>query len=313
MDCKAVRENLVAFVDRGLSPEQMREIERHLGECPDCEREHRRLAKFTTSLVELLEPLRPSRSFKESVITTVTTHERRGMAPPQPSAAKSTTERILIALVAGLILASMVGAAVLILRSTPPAGKLVVEAGSATILHYRGGSWQAVPARREILPGERVATSADSRAVLRLEGASVTVGGETTVQVESSPEALRIHFASPGKLYADVNILRDFQVVAQQVRVTLGRGAACVELRADGVVVVSAVEGSPRVSSPDVTIQLAGGRELEVPQTGKPGREPVAIPERRLEWLGRPAGPPDGDAAPGAGAVGKPTVPGDQG
>ena len=160
---------------------------------------------------------------------------------------------------------------------------------------------RAAPEREEVFPGERVATSAGSRAALRLEGASVTVGGDATVQLESTPEALRVHFASAGELYADVNILREFQIVAQNVRVTLGRGAANVALGSDGRVTVSACEGSPKVETPDVKVQLAEGRELTVPQGGRLRAEPEPIPGGRLKWLGREAGAPaedggDGDA-----------------
>jgi len=312
MDCNEVRENLVAFVDGGLPPEKVKEMERHLAECPDCEREHRKVARFTTSLVELLEPLRPSRSFKESVLTTVTTHERGGLGlGPPPPRGRGPIEKWLLAIAVGLVVMSVIGAAALLFRSGPPAGKLVVEEGTATVLRYRRGSWQAAPERKEVYPGERVATSAGSRAVLRLEGASVTVGGEVTVQLESTPEALRIHFASAGELYVDVNILREFQVVAQNVRVTLGRGAANVALGADGRVTVSAWEGSPRVETPDVKIQLAEGRELTVPQGGRLRSEPEPIPEDRLKWLGREAGASaeDGDDA-GEAAAG-PAAPGD--
>ena len=297
MECKEVREKLVAFVDRELPAEVMRGIEQHIKGCPDCEREHRKVAKFTTSIVDLLEPLRPSRSFKESVLTTVTTHERRGIGPGPASSGGGWTDRLperwLMVLLVGLITLAVVGAAILMLRPTVPVGKLVVEEGSAKVLEYGRGRWRAVADRREIFPGERVETSPGSRATVRLEGASVTLSGSTTVQIESTVDALRIHFATPGEMHVEANILREFQVVAQRVRVTWGRGSANVRLGSGGGVLVSACEGDLRIDDPGekVQIHLAEGRELTVPQSGRPAREPREIPPERLEWLKR--GPPE--------------------
>jgi hypothetical protein len=64
-------------------------------------------------------------------------------------------------------------------------------------------------------------------------------------------------------------------------------------------VVVSAVEAAVRVSNPDWSVLLAAGREVAIPQRGRPAREPAEIPAGRLDWRKSAAGAAGAAERPG--------------
>ena len=250
MDCKDVRESLVAYVDRELPPEEAASVERHLKGCRECEAEHRKVARFTTSVVELLEPLRPARSFREAVMTTVTVGERSGVAAGAP--ARGKLRGWMLAAVAAAVAAALCGALVaLLVRGEGRAGRLAVEAGTARVLRWRDGAWELVPGATEVTGGERVETEAASRAVVAFEGAAVTLNERTSAQMEFARGGLSVRFASTGEVYAVANTLREFRVVANDVSVSFEHGKTNIKILSDGTVVVSAVEAAVRVSNPD--------------------------------------------------------------
>ncbi len=68
MNCQEVRERLPALIDGELEPAEQAEVEKHLAECPECQKEKNRQEKFTTSVKISLEGLRPSDRFIKRVI-----------------------------------------------------------------------------------------------------------------------------------------------------------------------------------------------------------------------------------------------------
>ncbi len=297
MDCKEVRENLVAYVDRELAGSKMGAIEVHLNGCPECEREYRKIARFTTNIVDLLEPLRPSRRFKETVLTTVTTNERKGLLLDVPGAKVSSRPWWILGAVVMAGLLAVVLAITLLMNPQYPVGVLETEWGECGILRYRSGGWIAVEGRSEVMPGERVFAGADSRSALRLEGATVTLSPSTGMQVESSADTLKLHFTAPGEVFVEANILREFRVVAQGVSVSVSRGSLNIKLRPDGQVLVSAFEGTAVLRNGDAEIGLPEGSEISLPQSGPPIGDSRKIPEGRRKWLDDIPKPPVAEGA----------------
>lgn len=66
MDCKHVKENLSAYLDRALADEEMASIKAHLDDCPECREECRALQE-TIHMLSSLEEIIPPASFRREL------------------------------------------------------------------------------------------------------------------------------------------------------------------------------------------------------------------------------------------------------
>jgi predicted anti-sigma-YlaC factor YlaD len=64
MDCREVREHLVAYLDGELAPPFGRVVSSHLDGCPAC-REEARLLKESWALMDVLDDVQPSEDFED--------------------------------------------------------------------------------------------------------------------------------------------------------------------------------------------------------------------------------------------------------
>lgn len=66
MNCQTIGDNLSAYLDKALPPDEMREIEKHLSACPECRQELAELQK-TINLLASLDEVIPPASFRRDL------------------------------------------------------------------------------------------------------------------------------------------------------------------------------------------------------------------------------------------------------
>ncbi|MBF0504150.1 MAG: zf-HC2 domain-containing protein [Candidatus Omnitrophica bacterium] len=74
MECREVKNNLSAFLDRELDPQFFKEIEAHLASCPGCLQESQQMAR-AWGLLDLAPTIEPSADFVSRFWTKVATQE----------------------------------------------------------------------------------------------------------------------------------------------------------------------------------------------------------------------------------------------
>ena len=99
MNCQEIRERLPALIDKELDPAEQAEVEKHLAECPECQKEKSRQEKFTTSVKVSLEGLKPSDRFVKQVIAKLPEGDAGARGEPSAAARKKTTVSLIVALV----------------------------------------------------------------------------------------------------------------------------------------------------------------------------------------------------------------------
>jgi anti-sigma factor RsiW len=67
MNCAQAREMLDAFLTGELSETEVQELRTHLDSCEDCREELEETKRFTTTMMELLRPLKPRERFSQKV------------------------------------------------------------------------------------------------------------------------------------------------------------------------------------------------------------------------------------------------------
>lgn len=112
MDCRAVREELVAFLDNEVPSGLRAEIEAHLKGCPDCAREMRALASTWERIGQgpVPPPLRPD--FTASVMDSIRPEAGPAVPPDGPPAARKPRGPVIV--VTGVFLLAAVGVALLV-------------------------------------------------------------------------------------------------------------------------------------------------------------------------------------------------------
>jgi anti-sigma factor RsiW len=105
MNCQDIRERLPALIDKELSPAELAEMEKHLAECPDCQKEKTRQEKFTTSVKISLEGLKPSDRFIKQVIEKLP--EGAPQAREAEVAAAAARRKTMISLAVALIVIAL--------------------------------------------------------------------------------------------------------------------------------------------------------------------------------------------------------------
>ena len=99
MNCQEIRERLPALIDKELEPAELAEVEKHLAECPECQKEKTRQEKFTTSVKVSLEGLKPSDRFVKQVIAKLPEGDAAAQAAQAAAARKKTLISLAVALV----------------------------------------------------------------------------------------------------------------------------------------------------------------------------------------------------------------------
>jgi anti-sigma factor RsiW len=99
MNCQEIRERLPALIDKELEPAEQAEVEKHLAECLECQKEKSRQEKFTTSVKVSLEGLKPSDRFVKQVIAKLPEGDAEAQAAEAASARKKTTVSLIVALI----------------------------------------------------------------------------------------------------------------------------------------------------------------------------------------------------------------------
>ena len=67
MNCAQAREMLDAFLTGELPAAEVKELRGHLDSCEECREELEETKRFTTTMMELLRPLKPRERFSEKV------------------------------------------------------------------------------------------------------------------------------------------------------------------------------------------------------------------------------------------------------
>jgi anti-sigma factor RsiW len=99
MNCQDIRERLPALIDKELSAAELAEMEKHLAECPDCQKEKTRQEKFTTSVKISLEGLKPSDRFIKQVIEKLPEGDSAARQAEVSAARKKTMISLVVALI----------------------------------------------------------------------------------------------------------------------------------------------------------------------------------------------------------------------
>ena len=260
MDCMQAREMLDAFLTGELSAVELEELRRHLDSCEECRQELEETKRLTTTMMELLGPLKPRESFPQKV------SERIVKAPGLRKLGGW------VALGAAGVVA--LAASIALLAGEEPAGRLGVCMGEAQLFRYSSGEWKKLPLRPEVYAGEMLVTPPGARATVHLPGATVRLAENGVVQLLTGELNLTM-----GQLYVDARTEEGAKV---RTGSALARGKQArfeVEVRQDGRVRVSAYEGKVEVKSGPGTFRVRQGRAAVF----VPGK----LPEKEEELKGR--------------------------
>jgi hypothetical protein len=215
VNCEECRELIQDLVDNELPPTVRTAVEGHLKTCTVCDGQYREQARFTTSVVKAVQPLKPSAEFSSKVLATYEGTKAQLKAAPPPVAKARVPRWPFIAAAAVLVVA---GVAVLLWPSASDAvGRITRNAAQARILTHSDGGWKEVDRAQAFRSGCRiVALAKDPKAPGPVVVVELKPTGEAWLlapcglQVEREPQAL---------------VLRVLQESAGRVRLVTGGGA----------------------------------------------------------------------------------------
>lgn len=283
--CDECRDRLQDLVDGELSAAEKAALDAHIGGCAECAEMHRRLAKFTTTMVKAAQPLRPGSDFSSKVMQRFEESKAElERVPPSaaglPQATRSYPVWPFAAGIAALVLISIL---FLFRGGEPSLGKITRNPQAAQVLKYVNGGWIEQTGDPTIRSGNRILATQSA-------GTPVGFGFE-------GGRGLRVFLRSPSAVHLE---LRLGQIVLipmdeapgrirlvtdgapgapeQVVRVSLRKAWVEVKL-ADrnevdvtpegGNLLVSVKHGSARIGNHTETQPVAEGYTRAVPQEGE--------------------------------------------
>ncbi|MCZ7643835.1 MAG: zf-HC2 domain-containing protein [Planctomycetota bacterium] len=286
MTCDECRDRLQDLVDGEVSGAEKAALDSHLGACPDCAELHKRLAKFTTTMVKTVKPLRPSGDFTSRVMARFEESKADLARTPSQKAIRdmpATPSWPVWPFAAAIGILVLVGL-LLLFRSGPPAlGRIVKGADAAKVQRFENGAWTETPGGEALFSGNRILATESPGTVVALD-----LGPENTVKVFlRSPCA--VHLERRGSQFLFVPMaeakgrlrIRTLGAGAHAddtVRVNLGEAWVEVKVGQKNEVdvapdetnhlVVSVKLGSAKIGNVSETEQIAEGYARTVPQKG---------------------------------------------
>jgi len=299
MTCDECRGLLQDLVDAELSGAERSALEAHMTKCVECARLHRHLAKFTTTMVKTLQPLRTSEDFagkvmakfEDSKVELLRVRESQKKTP----AAGKTWPVWPFAAGSGVIIL----VALYTLFSGGPAdpvATLTKGRGATRIMAWDGKGWQEVKGASQVGNGQRVEAVETPGETVELDcgpeaGLKITLRSPCKVQIERTSRQIRLLplADAPGRFFLRVTRTgrKDFSLKSVQlafnrakVQVALGEETAVdVEPHAAGDVTVSVRQGAAVIFNSSEPESVAAGFARNVPQTGACSPAVQAKPE----------------------------------
>ncbi len=293
MNCEQTRECLSEYVDGEIqNPVERAEIEAHLAVCGACREALARARKFTTTVIQAVEPLRPKEGFKDRVMARMKSRSKRASKAAIPGGESATHP--LWPWTLGAALAAAAGVVLLIGGGVPSIGSVGRNPSKMRIYRYKGGEWQEIPGSAKIPAGARVEVAGgEPFPEIELETGRLVIQGPATVSLLARKDAIMAVFSSAGRAFfatqGKAGRRMEFEAGRVTVRVEAdaeGEKAADVNVASDGTVTCAVKSGAVILTGPGSAkpAVVAEGFEISWPQNGPPGK-PTAVRPDVFDWV----------------------------
>lgn len=280
MTCEECRELLEDLVHDEIDVGTRTAVEAHLSGCAECARARRHLARFTTTVLEAVRPLRPAANFPDQVLAR---YEGTKAQLQTEAAAPARRARPVWPFVAGIAVLVAAGLALLLV---PGEAEVLGELGrgreAARVLSYaRDGAWRERRTQSRVGDGDRVEVLEPAGHVLLLDlrpRAAACLRAPCAVQLQRKADLLLLQLLpeAPGRTWVQTSGGAPLETRA--VRVTFGKAwveVACGEVNAvsleplpNGQLSASVQTGSARLGNVGPAQTVAEGFTRSVPQEG---------------------------------------------
>ncbi|MCW8131008.1 MAG: zf-HC2 domain-containing protein [Planctomycetota bacterium] len=287
MTCDECRDLMQDLVDNEVGSAERSALEAHMTTCVECARLHRQLAKFTTTMVKTMAPLKTDSNFAGKVLARFEESKSeltRVAAEPAEPPARRTVPVWPFAAAIALCLAAGLG--MLAFRRGPePVGNLTKGHNVARVMALNNGTWNETPGSTAVLNGNRVEAVESPGAAVEVDlgaeaAAKVTLRSPCKVQMQKSSRQIELAVLqdAPGRILVRVNrpghsgnelasILISYKLA--KAMVMLGEeNVVDIEPGADGSLTVSVKKGSAKIFNASEKEDVAEGYVRSVPQSG---------------------------------------------
>jgi hypothetical protein len=291
--CEECRELLQDLVDNELPSTVRGAVETHLKSCAACDAQYRDLAKFTTSLVKAVRPLKPSAEFSSKVLATYEGTKAQLKVAPPPTAARAFAVWPFAVGIAVLVLAGLL--ALFWPSGGEALGRVARNPSQARVLAFTSGGWREVDSRGPLLSGYRIKAEPGNSGTDQTSGLSpkfpvvaldLKPCGEAwllapcAAQLERTPDrvTLRLLQEAPGRVRLKTPGAPPASGV-RALRVLFGSAwveVACGEKNSvdvegnptTGELTVAVQSGAARLGNTGASQAVAEGFTIRVPQSG---------------------------------------------
>jgi hypothetical protein len=301
--CEECRELLQDLVDNELPPTVRGAVETHLKSCAACDAQYRELAKFTTSLVKAVRPLKPSAEFSSKVLATYEGTKAQLKVAPPPTAARASAVWPFAVGIAVLVLAGLL--ALFWPSGGEALGRVARNSSQAHVLAFTSNGWREVDSRGPLLSGHRIkAEPKDPKAPGPVVALDLKPCGEAwllapcAVQLERMADrvTLRLLQEAPGRVRLKTpgappaSGVRALRVLfgSAWVEVTCGeKNSVDVEGNpTTGEITVAVQSGAARLGNASASQTVAEGFAIRVPQSGA-CPEAAKVQAGAFDWSGK--------------------------
>jgi len=304
MTCDECRGLMQDLIDAELSGAECSVLEAHMIKCVECARMHRHLAKFTTTMVKTLQPLRTSEDFMGKVMarfedSKVELLRVRESQKKTPVVGKTWP---VWPFTAGIGVLIFVALYLLFSGGTPAAVAALTKGhGSVRIMAWNGKDWQEVNGARHVNDGQRVEAVEAPGETVELDcgsevGLKITLRAPCKVHVERTARQILLKPLSdaPGRFF--LRVVRtgrtEFALKSVQLEFNLAKvqvdlaeeSAVDVEPHSTGSVTVSVQKGAALIFNNSAPESVAEGFARNVPQSGACTPAVQAKPEAFM-WI----------------------------
>lgn len=305
MTCDECRNLLHDLVDNEVGSAERSALEAHLTGCAECTRLHRQVAKFTTTIVKTMTPLKTDADFAGKVLARF--EESKSDLTAVPDAAGDTLAGkawpvwpfaaiVTVCLLVGLLL--------LVNRHGPdPVASLGKGKEAARVMVFSNGGWTEAAGTAVPHGGRVEAVEAPGKLVevwfLEDAGLSAVLRSPCKLQINKTSRQLELAILqdAPGRLQLHVRRYtrdnRDLKSVLityklAKAMVPLGEEAVVdIEPSAAGELTVSVKKGAAQIFNASEKDDVAEGYTRTVPQSG--GITPaVQLKAGALDWAENP-------------------------
>lgn len=305
MTCDECRNLLHDLVDNEVGSAERSALEAHLAGCTECARMHRQVAKFTTTIVKTMTPLKTGADFASKVLARFEESKSDLTGVPddaEPSPAAKTWPVWPFAAIVGVCV--LAGVLLLFNRRSPDAvATLGKGKEAARVMVFANGGWSEVPGAAVPHGGRVEAVEAPGKLVevgfLEDAGLSAVLRSPCKVQINKTSRQLELAIMqdAPGRLQLRVrrntrdnkdlkSVLVSYKLARTLVPLS-GEAVVDVEPSAAGELTVSVKKGAAQIFNTSEKNDIAEGYTRTVPQSGEV-TPAVQIKSGALDWADHP-------------------------